>query len=126
MAACLDQGVELLVTADGELQMTRRDTLHLQGCSCQVAWDCKPDSHNSAPKSGVRRTHLRVHEVVGWEGQEPLTLRTLRSLDALPASSSTSAVRYSATGRAARQMATPSQAAAGVPLANHNPSTMTK
>ena len=26
----LDQGVELLVTTDGELQMARRDTLHLQ------------------------------------------------------------------------------------------------
>lgn len=27
---CLDQGVQLLVTADSQLQMARRDTLHLQ------------------------------------------------------------------------------------------------
>jgi len=28
--SCLDQGVELLVSSDGELQMSGRDSLHLQ------------------------------------------------------------------------------------------------
>ena len=27
---CLDQTVELFITTDGQLQMTRRDTLHFQ------------------------------------------------------------------------------------------------
>ena len=28
----LDERVELLITADGELQVARRDALHLRGC----------------------------------------------------------------------------------------------
>ena len=37
----LDKGVELLISSDGELQMSGRDTLHLQvlrGVACQLQY----------------------------------------------------------------------------------------
>ncbi len=66
----LDEGIQLLITADGELKMARGDTLHLLTLKVSMCL-------------------LIIQKNVVW------SIRTLRSFEALPASSSTSAVRYS-------------------------------
>jgi hypothetical protein len=82
----LDQRVQLLVTADGQLQMAGGDTLHLRG-----GREGGGAVFRGGPGGGGSRRNRG-----GCGGR---ATRTLRSLEALPASSSTSAVRYSAGAR---------------------------
>ena len=82
-AAHLDEGVQLLVTANGELQVARRDTLHLRAAG---RVQCPRLCARRARRPGFKATAAAAGP------------RALRSLEALPASSSTSAVRYSAHG----------------------------
>ena len=80
----LDERVQLLVTTDGKLQMPGRDTLHLQA--------------TGEPISGQRSllTLQPANNMCCQLSQKRRWRRAFRSLEALPASSSTSAVRYSA------------------------------
>ena len=117
MGTRLDKGVQLLITTDGELQMTRRNTLHLWGSS--VAWSGQPGSRWQLMAKGTQaqadgRNHGRARG--GWQGSDAAAARTLRSLEALPASSSTSAVRYSAADTGGRQVAIPSAGRVGGPI----------
>ena len=125
----LDEGVELLVTTDSELKVTGGDALHLScspGCSPGRSGERqranRPNTSGSsvrmsAVKSVFENKRLLVTDSkrrTGTEGRlmgaeafsESLERgRTLRSLEALPASSRTSAVRYSArAGKMARGM----------------------
>ena len=108
----LDEGVELLVTADGELEVAGRDALDLEWVEGGARGKRGGNSNGSREKtvaetffplareastrtvtSGNRRRGARATR---GRGRGRSAGRTLRSLDALPASSRTSAVRYSA------------------------------
>ena len=73
----LDQSIELLISADGQLEMSRCNTLHLL--------------HNRQ-KLRLLENSARIEGVMSLD-----RLGTLRSFEAFPASSRTSAVRYSAS-----------------------------
>jgi hypothetical protein len=76
----LDERVQLLVSPNSQLQVPGSDTLHLHG----------------RKKGNAVSGLLRGRAVLCQQRCRGGVVRTFRSLEALPASSSTSAVRYSA------------------------------
>ena len=124
----LDQGVELLVTADGELEVAGRDALDLwvfgssgrRRRSERVVVAVFRREKETDRKTFFERIQKRPGGLSTGRVRDPerkragkrrgraaraamSTGRTLRSLEALPASSRTSAVRYSAVRESGRE-----------------------
>jgi hypothetical protein len=125
----LDQGVELLVTADGELEVAGGNALDLRvpdrggrvGSQRAVVLEFRREKKKKRTEKTSRNGFKRGPTVCRPEGvRDPerkragkrggraaraamSTRRTLRSLEALPASSRTSAVRYSAVHESGRE-----------------------
>jgi len=125
----LDQGVELLVTADGELEVAGGNALDLRvpenggrvAVSGGVVLEFRREEKKETDRKNVWNGFKRGPTVCRPEGvRDPerkragkrggraaraamSTRRTLRSLEALPASSRTSAVRYSAVHESGRE-----------------------